>query len=237
MNLSDCDAVILCGGLGTRFRSVMKDKPKSLAPIGGEACLDILAKKLFSFGVRRIILATGYLGEQVEGHVKRTSLYKKGTVLFSKEEKPLGTGGALKKALSLVKSEHFLVANGDTLFRFSLGAFARFHKKNNAKLSIAISPRTYDDNGGVSIDRDGRIIGFRERASLREMPFMSEGIYLFERDAVAKHLPSQKTFSLEYDFFPGFIQRNAVFGFRSQGQSFDIGTSERYSKALKHYTA
>lgn len=237
MGKLNIDAVILCGGLGTRLRSVVTDKPKVLAQIGKDTCLDVLARNLFSFGIRRLILATGYLGEQIEAHVKKTPLYKKGTVVFSKEEKPLGTGGALKKALSLVKSEHFFLANGDTLFNLSLGALARFHKKNDAKLSIVISPRIREDGGGVNIDSAGRIVGFRERASLKELPFMSDGIYLFEKDSVSKHLPTQKIFSLEYDFFPEFIKKNAVFGFCSQEQFFDIGTPERYSKALKHYTA
>lgn len=237
MGKNDIDAVILCGGLGTRLRTVIKNRPKVLARVGREACLDLIAGNLFSNGFKRIILATGYLEAQVRSHVEKTPLYKKGSVFFSKEKKPLGTGGAMRHALPLVQSTHFLLVNGDTLFDVPLRSFWDFHQKIGAKLSIAIFPRKREDSGGIEIDNRGRITCFSERINKEAAPFMSSGVYFMEKNAVLKNMPSKKVFSLEYDFFPDFVKTNMAFGFRSGGHFFDIGTPKRYSEALKHYIA
>lgn len=232
-SLSNTDAVILCGGLGTRLRSVIPDIPKVLAPIGKETCLDILTKQLFTSGIRRIILATGYLGEQVQAHVEKTPLYKKGTVLFSREEKPLGTGGALKRALVLVKSKHFLLANGDTLFKFSLDGLVRFHQTKNADMILAVSPRLGEDSGGIVLDESCRITDFLERGSIEKAPLMSDGVYLINVATIVKQMPRRKIFSLEMDVLPEFIKNNKCFGFYAESGCFDIGTPKRYGKAKK----
>ena len=61
----DVDVVILAGGFGTRLKSLIKNKPKCLAPVYGKPFIDILLDDLFSQGFQRIILATGYLSEQL----------------------------------------------------------------------------------------------------------------------------------------------------------------------------
>ena len=83
------DALILCGGLGTRFRVVMEDIPKALAPVQGTPFIDLLLDDLIAQGFLRIILATGYLGNQIEHHVKQR---KDAEYIISNESKPLGTG-------------------------------------------------------------------------------------------------------------------------------------------------
>ena len=96
------DVFILCGGQGTRFRAVRDDIPKALAPINGIPFLDLLLDNLIIQGCQRIILGTGYLSEQIEFHAKKRS---DGEYLISREDNPLGTGGAVHQALPLFNSE------------------------------------------------------------------------------------------------------------------------------------
>jgi len=110
-NISKFDVIILCGGQGTRFREVRDDIPKALAPIQDTLFLDLLLDDLISQGLNRIILATGYLGDQIENYVNNRS---DANYIISNEPKPLGTAGALKYAESKFTLDHVLVLNGDS---------------------------------------------------------------------------------------------------------------------------
>ena len=64
--LSGIEAVVLAGGAGTRLRSVVSSVPKPLAPVGDRPFLELLVRQLHHQGIRRIVMCTGYLSEQVE---------------------------------------------------------------------------------------------------------------------------------------------------------------------------
>ena len=108
--------MILCGGQGTRFRTVREDIPKALAPIQGTPWIDILLDDRVAQGFRRIILATGHLSDQIEHHVKQRTDRE---YIISKEPKPLGTGGAIKFAEKHFLSDDILILNGDSRIDFS----------------------------------------------------------------------------------------------------------------------
>ena len=102
INAQETDVLILCGGLGTRFRAVREDIPKALAPIKGVPFIDLLLNDLIAQGFLRIILATGYLGSQLEHHLKQRT---DANYIIACEPKPLGTGGAVKYAEKYFRSE------------------------------------------------------------------------------------------------------------------------------------
>src|SRR5262245_3230273 len=90
-------AFVLCGGLGTRLRSVINDRPKSMALVAGVPFLEIILRQLRAAGIREVILGTGYRAEQIEEHF-RDALQLGLSIRYSREEEPLGTGGAVKLA-------------------------------------------------------------------------------------------------------------------------------------------
>src|SRR5438046_2054142 len=117
------DVMILAGGLGTRLRPVVSDRPKILAPIGGPAFLALLLQKIFSYRFGgRIILCTGYLSNFVEEYVaeRAESDPRFRDVMFSREDQPLGTGGAVKRAAAFVRGQNFIAMNGDTFTSVNL---------------------------------------------------------------------------------------------------------------------
>ena len=107
----NADFLILCGGLGTRLRAVTGETPKVMAQVQGEPFLDFLIRYLVKQGAKRIILCAGYKVEALKSHYQK--IFKDIDLMFSVEPEPLGTGGALKNAQSLVKSEYVLGLNGD----------------------------------------------------------------------------------------------------------------------------
>ena len=108
--VQETDVLILCGGLGTRFREVREDIPKALAPIQGVPFIDLLLNDLVDQGFRRIILASGHLSSQLEYHVNQRT---DAEYIISCEPIQLGTGGAIKFAEKHFRSKQILILNGD----------------------------------------------------------------------------------------------------------------------------
>src|SRR5207237_2019404 len=104
---SSVEAVVLAGGLGTRLRAAVSDVPKPMAPVGGRPFLERLLDYWIGQGVRRAVLAVGYLHDMIRGHFGDE--YRGCAIAYSIEEQPLGTGGALVQSLPLVHGERFLV--------------------------------------------------------------------------------------------------------------------------------
>lgn len=227
-DLKKIDVVILCGGLGTRLRPVVSDRPKVLAKIGEKTFLDILIDSLTKQGFKNIILCVGYLKGQIKNHFDCDKDYN---IMFSEEREPLGTGGALKKARALIKSNSFMVMNGDSICKIDFRKFYDFHVNKKAILSMAlVRTKAAQDFGSVILDDSQRITSFMEKVVNKDECLINAGIYLMQTD-VFSFMPDENRFSLEYDFFPKLIE-DKCFGFTINSELIDIGTPERYEKAI-----
>ncbi len=232
-SLAAVDVLVLCGGLGSRLRSIIPDRPKGLAPVAGRPFMDILIEDLVRQGFRRIIFCVGHLKEQIIGsYGSRTDA----EYLFSKEDVALGTGGAVQNALSLVRSDTFLVTNGDSLCRVDYRKFYKFHLDNGAIVSMVLADvPDREDGGNVCLDDRHRIRSFAEKSPTGQQDrFINAGIYLMRRDEV--ELQNREVpFSLEYDLFPAMIKAKPCFGFVVESKLFDIGTPAGFLKINEHF--
>jgi NDP-sugar pyrophosphorylase family protein len=234
MNLNTIDAVILCGGKGLRLKQAVADRPKSMAKIGPTPFLDILIHYLHDFGIRRVILCTGYMKGFIRNYY--TSEKKPDMeILFSEENQPLGTGGALKHAEPLIKSNPFLVLNGDSFCPVDLNAFFRFHQEKASLVSavLAVNENTHDF-GVISIDAENRILSFLEKKETHAQNdeiLINAGIYLFNRHNLLE-IPPDRFYSLEYEFFPA-MEGKPFFGFKTDQTCLDIGTPARYERVYQ----
>jgi phosphoheptose isomerase/UTP-glucose-1-phosphate uridylyltransferase len=222
------DAVILSGGLGQRLRPVLSDRPKPLAEVDGRPFLEWLVLMLEAAGVRRIVLATGYMGEVIEqamGDGRRFGL----ELTYSREPEPLGTAGALRLAADYMSSSPVLVLNGDSYCRFELGRMLTLHRDRHATATMWLQ-READAGrfGSVELDRDGRIVRFLEKAG-DNAGLISCGVYLVER-AVIERIPTGRAVSLERDVFPGLAGHD-LYGVVGNGTFLDIGTPQALAKA------
>src|SRR6478672_2624452 len=125
-DLTGVTAAVLAGGLGTRLRSVVADRPKVLAPVAGQPFLVHLLDRLSKVGVGETVLLVGHRAEQVEAGLGFS--HRGMRLTYSREPEPLGTGGAIRHALAQLVSETTLLLNGDSYCDLDYAAFGQFHQ-------------------------------------------------------------------------------------------------------------
>ena len=133
VKVSDLEAIVLAGGLGTRLKSVVSNVPKPMAPIGDKPFLEYILKYLKKNGITRAILSVGYKSEIIEEYFGNN--FEGIDLVYSVEKEPLGTGGAIKKAMSKVKSNQVYIINGDTFFDINLKSLIL---EDNSKIILSL---------------------------------------------------------------------------------------------------
>lgn len=227
--LARTDAVILCGGRGMRLRKITRGLPKPMVEVNGEPFLELLIRYLNNMGLRRFILASGYKGRLIAEYFQKHKL-KDLRIAVSPENKPLGTGGALKNAWRLIKSDPFLVFNGDSFCGLKARGLLESHIKNKALVSMAVvRSKGSKDTGSARLSAKGEVTGFFEKAKGGSSGYINCGVYAFSKKAFAG-FPSKPSFSLEYDYFPKMCG-SGLYACLINGPLMDIGTPERYKKA------
>ena len=227
---AEIDVLILCGGAGSRLRPLISDRPKGMALIGRRPFLDILVDDLLKQGFRHIIFCVGHLKKQI---IERYKPRNDAEFYFSEEDVPLGTGGAIQNALSMVQSNPVLVLNGDSICPVNFGELLQFHcAKASSTTFVLTLPEDRYDGGIVFIDGHNKVQSFLEKTSskLAFDGYINAGIYLLELESLA-FSDVKPPFSLEYDIFPNLTKGNSCYGFVVDSKLVDIGTPERYLKA------
>jgi D-glycero-alpha-D-manno-heptose 1-phosphate guanylyltransferase len=221
-------AFVLCGGLGTRLRSVVSDRPKSMAPVGGVPFLQLLLEDLKAQGIREVILGTGYMADQVQAFFRCGGEFGL-RVCYSREDKPLGTGGALKMAEPRL-SDPVVVLNGDSYVEWSLAATRDLFARKDASLVMILQAvPDVARYGSVTIEPGGRVTEFVEKGTRTGAGLINAGVYLVRKEVVAA-LPGGQAVSLERDVFPGLL-RGKVYGLVSEGLFIDIGVPADLERA------
>lgn len=218
-------AIILAGGLGTRLRSVVSDVPKPMASINGKPFLSILIDYLQSQNISEVVIGVGYLRESIINHF---GVYYNGVkISYSMEEAPLGTGGAIMKALQDIK-EDVLVINGDTFCPINYKEFIDYHTVHKSKFSMVLKPlEDVSRYGKVEINTNSIITTFCDKGV--EEGLINCGIYLINKDLLSKFdLPYK--FSFEADFMKKYTKELNILGYCTDGYFIDIGIPEDYSK-------
>jgi len=225
----DTIAVLLVGGAGTRLRSVVSSLPKPMAPVGSRPFLELLVRQLRHHGIRRVVMCTGYLADQIEnefgdGH----NLDVK--ITYSRELLPMGTAGAVKLAQTCLRdATDFFVMNGDSFLEVDFRQFLRFHREHCGLASMAVSrvPNAHR-YGTVRVDPTGRVSGFAEKTGSEVAGLVNAGVYVFDR-SVLEYIP-EGAGSLERDVFPQLLGRG-MYAMEQHGLFIDIGTPEDYARA------
>lgn len=222
------EAIILAGGFGTRLKSVISEVPKPMAPIGERPFLFYILNNLYEAKVSKIILATGFKGEMIRNYFGDS--FHGIEIAYSPESKPLGTGGALIKAMDQTSGEDLLVLNGDTFFNISFKNFLHKHNKFSSDFSLALKKINNSDRYGTVLLEGSKIVGFREKQKCFT-GLINGGIYLIKR-AVLRNNSFPETFSLERDFLEKKVSELNFHGFPGAGYFIDIGIPEDYKKAM-----
>ncbi len=214
-------AAILAGGLGTRLKPITKTIPKCMAEVNGRPFLYYLLKLLSTRGVGRIIMLTGYLGEQVEKYFKDGS--KLGLeIRYSRETEGLrGTGGALKLAESFLE-ENFIVINGDTYLDIDYQGVYQTFLDSGLEALVVTRASGEGERSDLEIDRKMLVTRY-DKESGRNLKYVNAGVIAMKREVIA-NITQGTPVSLEKDILPPLIRRHQLMAWISDTRFYDIGT-------------
>lgn len=190
------EALVLAGGFGTRLQTAVSGLPKPLAPIGGKPFLEFLLEYLTRFPITQIILCTGYKHETIEKHFGMA--FKDVPITYSVEKEPLGTGGAIVQAMSLVHEQNCVILNGDTFFEINIERLYYKHVESNSDFSIALKTMCNFDRYGTVKRIGDRIVSFEEKRFQTDGE-INGGVYIAKKAVFINH-SFPKVFSLEKYF-------------------------------------
>ena len=189
-------AIILAGGRGKRLRPITDYVPKPLIPIKNIPIIEWQIKYLKKFGVSEVIICSGYKTEMIENYLNNKKLGIK--VTFSIEKKPLGTGGAIKKAGKKIKEKSFIVINGDVITNIDI---KKLLKKENSIASIQLKTKF-----GILQTKEDKIIKFEEKKEI-DGTWMNAGIYHLNKETI-KELPNIG--DIEKTLFPDYAKKEKL---------------------------
>jgi mannose-1-phosphate guanylyltransferase len=225
------EAIMLVGGKGTRLRPLTLSAPKPLLPTAGVPFLAHQLARAAECGVTHVVLATSYRAEMF------TAAFGTGaefglSIDYVYESEPLGTGGGIRNAASLLRGvpdDPIVVLNGDILSGHDLPAQVDLHRKKEAAVTLHLVP--VDDPsryGCVPADASGRVTAFLEKTPNPVTSQINAGCYVFRR-SVIDTIPAGHVVSVERETFPGLIEAEAVvMGYAEDAYWLDVGTPEAF---------
>jgi NDP-sugar pyrophosphorylase family protein len=241
-SLQQLPVLILAGGLGTRLRTVLADRPKALAPIQDRPFLELQIELLAQQGLREFVLCIGYMGEQIQAYFGDGSRWDVQIHYSIEGERLMGTAGAIKNAAPWIH-ERALVLNGDTYFEIDYVDFLHQHHLaclDSAALASMALARLDDPSryGSVELDSEGkRLVGFREKvANATPQPiWVNAGAYMIEKTFL-DHIPADSVVSIERDVFPQLLASGAMIAaYRTKARFYDMGTPEGLEQFIAFY--
>lgn len=221
-------AIVLAGGLGTRLRSAVPDLPKCMAPVAGKPFLYHVIRYLQEEGVDSFIFSLGYMHEIIEMFLLKN--YPMLNYQLSVEEEPLGTGGAIKLAVSKSTHKNVLALNGDTMFRIDTDKLIGFHTQHNSACTLALKPmHDFDRYGVVDINKEGHVQSFKEKQFYKS-GLINGGVYAINTESFLQTGLPEK-FSFEKDYLEKYFNFQKMMGLVQDEYFIDIGIPEDLQKA------
>lgn len=223
-------AVILAGGLGTRLRPLTERIPKPMVEVGGRPFLEYLVRHLAGQGFSRLLMLVGYLGQRVQDH------FGDGAGLgididYAWEEKPLGTGGAVRQALQRLE-KRFLLLYGDSYLPIDYRPVADAFGQSSCLGMVVVYDNRFSDTGvlnNVATDDEGWVVRYEKGRGGEDLKYVEAGVLCLDRDVFAG-LPRECAISLEQEVYPALIARRQLRGFVTRQRFFDIGTPARLTE-------
>ena len=227
LNKNIKEAIILAGGKGTRLQSVVSNVPKPMALIGEKPFLMLLLQYLQSQGIEKVVLSVGYMYEIIQETFGES--FNGLSISYSIESEPLGTGGAIAKAMTMVENQSVLVLNGDSFIKIDLEEIERkIPTSENHSLLVLKEMNNVSRYGSVVL-KDEVITAFEEK-QFKEKALINAGVYVLNKDIFKdKNLPEK--FSFEKDFLEKEVEKENLRGIITNGYFIDIGVPEDYQKA------
>jgi NDP-sugar pyrophosphorylase family protein len=226
--------VILAGGLGTRLWPITETIPKPLIPVAGAPYLEHQLRYLREQKITDVVLLTGYLGEQIEacfGNGERLGM----SIRYSQEPCPLGTGGAIRNALSLL-ADSFLLVYGDSFLPIRYANVVNRLNHAAALGVVVVYDNTVADTSvknNIALNESDFVSRYDKNGAHDDLLYVEAGVSAFRREAF-REAPAG-AWSLEQSLFPDLIRRNSLAAVRTGQRFYDIGTPDRLALIEQYF--
>ena len=173
---------IMAGGRGTRLLPHTVETPKPMLEVAGKPILEHIIDRAHKQGITRFIICLNYLGNVIADYFQDGK--KLGvSITYTREERPLGTAGALSLAVDEFK-EPILVTNGDVLTNINYTSIIDFHITNQAKATMAIKEYEWQNPYGVVTTQGENIVGYKEKPI--DKSFVNAGVYVINPECLSE---------------------------------------------------
>lgn len=231
-------AVILCGGLGTRLSSVALDIPKSMMPIGTKPLLQHQVELLKRYGVTEIIFIVNHLKENIQVHFGNGSHWGL-EIAYYEEKTPLGTVGGIKNIEDHL-ADNFIVLYGDVMVDMDINRLMQFHQGNQSDCTLVLHPNDHPhDSDLVELNKENRIIAFHSKPHDNNKYYqnlVNAGLYVM-RKKVLHHLEPNKKADFGKDVFPVILHNLKLMGYNTSEYLKDMGTPQRLEQVESDFSS
>lgn len=221
--------ILLVGGFGTRLKPLTSQAPKPMLPVAGLPVTEHQILAAQRAGIHTLVLATSYLSEVFTPYFGDGSQWGM-KILYAVEDKPLGTGGAIRNAAELLDlaslgDEPIVIFNGDVISRHSIADQVKYHQAKSADATLhLIEVEDARAFGCVPTDATGRVTAFLEKMDNPVTNSINAGCYVFAPSVITR-IPLGEVVSVERETFPALVaDGRPVFGYQEQAYWLDVGT-------------
>ena len=230
-------AVIMAGGKGSRLRSITNDEiPKPMVPVDGKPLLEYQVEKLKTYGIKKIVMIVGHLGEKIVDHFKEGKDFGV-EIDYIFEKEPLGTAGAFYYLKDKIDAKDFMLVFGDVFFDMDFDRMEDFHFKNSALTTLLAHPNGHPyDSDLIRTDDTGRVIGFDSKHNVRDYWYdnmVNAGIYIINRKLLDLVKEPVKT-DFEKDILANQVKLGAnIYAYHTPEYVKDVGTVDRINATVE----
>lgn len=230
-------AVIMAGGKGSRLRSITNDEiPKPMVPVDGKPLLEYQVEKLKEYGIKKIIMIVGHLGEKIMDHFKDGKDFGV-DIDYIVEKEPLGTAGAFYYLKDKTDAKDFLLVFGDVFFDIDFDRMEDFHFKNAALTTLLAHPNGHPyDSDLIQTDENGKVIGFDSKNNVRDYWYdnmVNAGMYVINRELL-ELVGEPVKIDFEKDILANQVKNGAnIYAYHSPEYVKDVGTVDRINATVE----
>ena len=230
-------AVIMAGGKGSRLRSITNDEiPKPMVPVDGKPLLEYQVEALKEYGIKKIVMIVGHLGEKIMDHFKDGKDFGV-DIDYIVEKDPLGTAGAFYYLKDKTDAKDFLLVFGDVFFDIDFDRMEDFHFKNAALTTLLAHPNGHPyDSDLIQTDDNGKVIGFDSKNNVRDYWYdnmVNAGMYVINRELL-ELVEEPVKIDFEKDILANQVKNGAnIYAYHSPEYVKDVGTVDRINATVE----
>ena len=230
-------AVIMAGGKGSRLLSITNDEiPKPMVPVDGKPLLEYQVEKLKTYGIKKIVMIVGHLGEKIVDHFKDGKDFGV-EIDYIFEKEPLGTAGAFYYLKDKIDAKDFMLVFGDVFFDMDFDRMEDFHFKNSALTTLLAHPNGHPyDSDLIQTDDTGKVIGFDSKHNVRDYWYdnmVNAGMYIINKRLLDLVKEPVKT-DFEKDILANQVKLGAnIYAYHTPEYVKDVGTVDRINATVE----